>query len=80
MNRLEARNRLNQFNSPSVAMTAAKIIIPTGCTLNFPIGYLYMFTSFIARWVNQSMPPAMRSSRESKVDAAIAIDPLLMVA
>jgi len=70
---------INQFNSPSVAMTAAKITIPTGCTLNFPIGYLYIFVSFIARWVNQSMPPAMKSSRESNVDAATAIDPLLII-
>ena len=35
---------------------------------------------FIAMWVYQSIPPAIRSSRESKVEAAIAIDPLLTVA
>lgn len=32
------------------------------------------------RCVNQSTPPAIRSSRESSVDAAIAMDPLLTVA
>lgn len=35
---------------------------------------------FIDRWVNQSMPPAMRSSNESNVDAAMAMDPLFIVA
>ena len=32
------------------------------------------------RCVNQSTPPAIRSSRESSVDAAIAMEPLLTVA
>lgn len=40
MNSVETKNSLSQLDSPSVAMIAAKIIIPTGCTLSFPIGYL----------------------------------------
>ena len=32
------------------------------------------------KWVNQSIPPAMRSSKESNVDAAMAMDPLRTVA
>lgn len=71
---------IKKINIPSVAMIAAKIIIPTGCTLNFPIGYLYMFMFFIDRCVNQSIPPAIRSSKESRVEAAIAMDPLFIVA
>jgi hypothetical protein len=35
---------------------------------------------FIDRCVNQRIPPAMRSSNESSVEAAIAMDPLLIVA
>ena len=35
---------------------------------------------FIDKCVNQSIPPAIRSSKESSVDAAIAIDPLFNVA
>lgn len=65
---------------PRVAITAANITMPTGCTLNFPIGYLYMLMCFIERWVNQRIPPAIRSSKESKVEAAMASDPLFVVA
>ena len=61
-------------------MTVAKMIMPTGCTLSFPIGYLYMFVFFIDKCVNQSIPPAIRSSKESSVDAAIAMDLLFIVA
>lgn len=32
------KGKKNYNDIPSVAMTAAKMIIPTGCTLNFPIG------------------------------------------
>uniref|UniRef100_A0A0A9CXA8 Uncharacterized protein n=1 Tax=Arundo donax TaxID=35708 RepID=A0A0A9CXA8_ARUDO len=39
-----------------------------------------MFTLFIERCVNQRMPPAMKSSNESSVDAAIAMEPVLIVA
>lgn len=37
---METYNRLRLHNIPSVAMIAAKTIMPTGCILNFPIGYL----------------------------------------
>lgn len=65
---------------PRVAITAAKMIMPTGCIRSFPIGYLYMLMFFIDKCVIQSMPPAIRSSSESRVDAAIAKDPLCIVA
>jgi hypothetical protein len=40
MNNIEARNIVQvKFDSPSVAMTAAKTIMPAGYTLSFPMGY-----------------------------------------
>lgn len=37
---LESKGKVKTLsNIPRVAMTAAKIIMPTGCTRNFPIGY-----------------------------------------
>lgn len=39
-----------------------------------------MFMLFIDRCVNQRIPPAIRSSNESNVDAAIAKEPLFTVA
>jgi hypothetical protein len=61
-------------------MTAANTIIPTGCTRSFPIGYWYTLMFFIDKCVNQRIPPAIKSSKESSVEAAIAIEPLLIVA
>lgn len=58
----------------------SKEIMPTGCKLNFPIGCLYMYMFFTDKCVNQSMAPARRSNKESKVDAAIAMYPLFIVA
>lgn len=61
-------------------MIAEKMIMPTVCTRSFPIGYMYMFIVFIDKCVNQRIPLAIKPSNESRVDAAMAMDPLFTVA
>lgn len=51
-----------------------------GCMRLLPIGYLYGFDVFFEKAVNHKIKPDNKSSRESKVEAIIAREPLLIEA
>jgi hypothetical protein len=48
-----------------------------GCMRLLPIGYLYGFGVCMEKAVNHNIKPDNKSSRESKVEAIIAREPLL---
>jgi hypothetical protein len=48
-----------------------------GCRRLLPIGYLYGFGVSMEKAVNHNINPDNKSSRESKVEAIIAREPLL---
>lgn len=52
--------------------------LTNGCIRFFPMGYRYGLGSLIETAVNHKMNPERRSSKESRVEAMIANDPLLI--